>query len=123
MVGKEYPMFCTNCGNPVAEGAAFCVKCGAKPNAIRPASATDDPVVKWLLPVGRSGFAIAAGYLALFSVLVVPAPLALLFGVLALRDIKKHPEKSGRGRAWFSIVFGGLFTILLVILLVVPAMK
>ena len=116
-------MFCTNCGNPVAEGAAFCVKCGAKPNAIRPASATDDPVVKWLLPVGRSGFAIAAGYLALFSVLVVPAPLALLFGVLALRDIKKHPEKSGRGRAWFSIVFGGLFTILLVILLVVPAMK
>ena len=113
-------MFCTNCGNPVAEGAAFCTKCGAKTNAaVRPASAAGDPVVKWLLPVGRSGFAIAAGYLALFSVLVVPAPLALLFGILALRDIKKHPEKSGRGRAWFGIVFGGFFTILLVIMLVV----
>ena len=23
-------MFCTNCGNPAAEGAAFCTKCGAK---------------------------------------------------------------------------------------------
>lgn len=117
-------MFCTNCGNPVAEGAAFCAKCGAKTNAaVRPAATDDDAVVKWLLPVGRSGFAMAAGYLALFSVLVVPAPLALLFGVLALRDIKKHPEKSGRGRAWFGIVFGGLFTILLVVLLVGTAMQ
>ena len=26
-------MFCTNCGNPVDEGAAFCTKCGAKMNA------------------------------------------------------------------------------------------
>jgi len=26
-------MFCTNCGNPVDEGAAFCTKCGAKTNA------------------------------------------------------------------------------------------
>jgi len=117
-------MFCTNCGNPVEESAAFCTKCGTKTNAaVRPAATDDDAVVKWLLPVGRSGFAITAGYLALFSILVVPAPLALLFGVLALRDIKKHPDKSGRGRAWFGIVFGGLFTILLVILLVVPAMK
>lgn len=23
-------MFCTNCGNPVEEGAAFCTKCGTK---------------------------------------------------------------------------------------------
>lgn len=117
-------MFCANCGNQIDEGAAFCAKCGAKTNAaVRPAATDDDAVVKWLLPVGRSGFAIAAGYLALFSVLVVPAPLALLFGILAHCDIKKHPEKSGRGRAWFGIVFGGLFTILLILILVLNAMQ
>jgi len=58
-----------------------------------------------LLPVGRSGFAIAAGYLGLFAVIFFPAPLALLFGILAYRDIKRNPKKSGMGRAIFGIVF------------------
>ena len=123
-------MFCTKCGEKLADDAAFCTKCGINlsagapgPGTAAPSVNTPDALDRWLLPVGRSGFAIAAGYLALFSVLVVPAPLALLFGILAVRDIKKHPEKSGRGRAWFGIVFGGLFTILLVVLLVGTAMK
>ncbi len=34
-------MFCTNCGNPVDEGTAFCTKCGAKTNATVEASDTD----------------------------------------------------------------------------------
>jgi predicted acyltransferase len=71
-----------------------------------------------LLPVGRSGWAIAAGYLGLFSFLVVPAPLALLTGLLAVRDIKRHPEKHGMGRAGFGIVIGILGTGLLIFLLV-----
>jgi hypothetical protein len=77
-----------------------------------------DPVMRALLPVGRSGWAIAAGYLGLFSFLVVPAPLALLTGLLAVRDIKKHPEKHGLGRAGFGIVIGILGTGLLIFLLV-----
>lgn len=79
--------------------------------------------LKWIVPVGRSGFAIAAGYLALFSVLLLPAPLALLFGVLALADIAKHPEKSGKGRAWFGIVAGMLFTLLLLLFLLRLVLK
>jgi predicted acyltransferase len=71
-----------------------------------------------LLPVGRSGWAIAAGYLGLFAFLVVPAPLALLTGLLAVRDIKRHPEKHGMGRAGFGIVIGILGTGLLIFLLV-----
>jgi hypothetical protein len=64
-----------------------------------------------LLPIGRSGWAIASGYLGLFSVLFVPAPFALLTGILAVVDIRKHSEKHGMGRAVFGIVMGALGTI------------
>jgi len=70
-----------------------------------------------LLPVGRSGLAIAAGYLGLFAVLLVPAPFALLLGGLAVRDIRRHPDKHGMGRAVFGIVMGVLGSIALVVML------
>ncbi len=38
----------------------------------------DDPAMRWILPVGRSGWAIAAGYLGLFSVLGVFGPFAIV---------------------------------------------
>ncbi len=72
-----------------------------------------------LLPVGRSGFAIAAGYLALFSVLIIPAPFALLFGLLAIHDIRKSKDKietkHGMGRAIFGIVMGTLGSVILIL--------
>jgi hypothetical protein len=64
--------------------------------------------VRMLLPVGRSMWAIAAGYLGLFSVLFVPAPLALICGIMAIIDIKKHPDRHGMGRAIFGIVMSVL---------------
>ena len=69
-----------------------------------------------VLPVGRSLWAIAAGYVGLFSVLLIPAPLALLLGVVAIIDIKRHPKKHGMGRAIFAVVMGVLFTVLLAII-------
>jgi sugar phosphate permease len=77
----------------------------------------DDPAMRWILPVGRSGWAIAAGYLGLFAVLLVPAPFALATGLVALWDIRNHPEKHGMGRAWLGIVAGAIFTALLLYLL------
>ena len=71
-----------------------------------------------LLPIGRSPFAIIAGYCGLVSVLLFPAPFALLFGILALRDIKQHPDKGGKGRAIFGVVMGTIFSLLLLLLLV-----
>jgi hypothetical protein len=73
-----------------------------------------DVVTRMLLPVGRSGWAIAAGYLGLFAVLIVPAPLALICGVLAIRDFQRHPEKFGRGRAIFGLMMGTLGTLILI---------
>jgi uncharacterized protein DUF4190 len=83
------------------------------------AGLVDGDGMRYLAPVGRSGFAIAAGYLALFSVLLVPGPLALVCGLLGLRSIARRPELLGRGRAWFGIVAGGIATALLVFLLIV----
>ena len=77
-----------------------------------------DATLTYLVPTGRSGFAIAAGYLALFSVLLVPGPLALACGLLALRSIARRPELLGRGRAWFGIVAGSLATVGLVFVLI-----
>ena len=86
-------------------------------NLISPAAAAD-PSLKYLLPIGRSGWAIAAGYLGLVSVLLIFAPFALGTGIYALHDIREHPDRLGVGRAWFGIVMGTIFTALLLFALV-----
>jgi hypothetical protein len=72
-----------------------------------------------LLPIGpQSGLAIAAGYLGLFSLVFgVTAPLGIIFGVLALRDLRAHPEKRGKGRALTGIIIGSLITVVWVAIL------
>lgn len=79
----------------------------------------ENAVVRMILPVGRSGWAIAAGYLGLFSVLFVPAPFALLAGMLAVREIRRDPKLHGMGRAVFGIVMGGVWSVFLAIALAV----
>lgn len=77
--------------------------------------------MRMLLPVGRSGLAIAAGYAGLFAFLGIFAPVALVLGILAVRDLSKHPEKRGRGRAWFGLITGALCTVLLIVMIVAIA--
>lgn len=115
-------MYCPSCGTQMPEGAVACPGCGWK-EFVTPTSIENDPAMRILLPVGRSGYAIIAGYLGLFSLIVFPAPLALIFGLLALRDIKQHPDKGGKGRAIFGVVMGAIFTLVLLtfILLAVAA--
>ena len=72
-----------------------------------------DAAMRILLPINRSGYSIAAGYLGLISILLIPAPFALLFGFLGIRDIKNNDEKHGMGRAIFGIAMGAIFSILL----------
>lgn len=72
----------------------------------------NDAGTRMLLPVGRAGSAIVAGYLGLFSMLGIFAPFAVIMGVVALRSIKRDPSLHGAGRAWFGIVMGTLFTLL-----------
>ena len=75
----------------------------------------DDPIVRMALPVGRSAWAIIAGYFGLISVLILPAPIAVVTGLLAFREIRRNPKLGGRGRAAFALVMGIPGTILLLV--------
>ena len=77
-----------------------------------------DAAMRILLPVNRSGYSIAAGYLGLISILLIPAPFALLFGLLGVRDIKSNSDKHGMGRAIFGITMGSIFSILLLFFII-----
>lgn len=76
-----------------------------------PKSIGDDAGIRMLIPVGRSGWAIAAGYCGLFALIPLFAPIALIVSIIALIHLKKRPELHGKGRAIFGLVMGVLFTI------------
>jgi hypothetical protein len=115
-------MFCPKCGSANADNAYRCTSCGEVIQIVNvnapPRKLGDDPAIRLLLPVGRSGIAIAAGYAGLFALVCFPAPIALGLGIWALRDLKNHPDKHGKGRAVFGIVMGALGTLGLVLLLI-----
>ncbi len=77
----------------------------------------DDAAMRMFLPVGRSGWAIAAGYLGLFGLVVLPAPIALIVSIVAIRDLKRSREtdrpKYGMGRAVFGLIVGILGTLVI----------
>ena len=102
-------MFCPSCGKPTTPQQR-CSHC----QAMLPVTTTDDDAVGLLVPIKTSIWAIAAGYLALISVLLIPAPLALLTGIIALIHLSRSPGKRGKVRAWLGIVLGSLGTIGLV---------
>lgn len=79
----------------------------------------EDPMMRMIIPVGRSVWAIVAGYLGLLSVLLIPAPFALAAGIMAIYDMKKNPKKHGMGRAIFGIVMGLLGCIVGLLVLIV----
>jgi hypothetical protein len=119
------PFTCPHCGHQTLVQDQYvgqsgpCAGCGQMvtvfpPGAVPPfpvKSLGEDAGIRLLLPVGRSFWAIAAGYAGLFSVLLFPAPIALILSIIAIYDIKRHPDRHGMGRAIFGLVMGILFTI------------
>jgi len=114
-------MFCKECGNQIPDRAAICMKCGVPTAVTQISSNGSNAFVRMLLPVGRSGYAIAAGYLGLFSPLAIVGRLlgrefyfvfaifalsAIVFGILGIIDIRKNKDKHGMGRAVFGIAMG-----------------
>ncbi len=126
------PFTCPHCGHQTLVHDQYvgqsgpCASCGQTVTILRPGVVPLTPLpslgenagIRLLLPVGRSFWAIAAGYAGLFAVLCIPAPIALILGIIAIGDIKRHPDRHGMGRAVFGIVMGVLFTIGLIFLIV-----
>ena len=104
------PATCPSCKAPVGAGTRFCAGCGSPLSA--EATKQDLGGLTVALPVGRSALSIAAGYLGLFSILVLPAPFAVIVGIVALIDLKRRPHLLGRGRAVFGIVAGAVICLL-----------
>jgi DNA-directed RNA polymerase subunit RPC12/RpoP len=108
---------CLYCGQANAENNFKCTACGEPLHEPAPAPAQNTAGLGLILPVNISGWAIAAGYLGLISVLLVPAPFAVVTGILAIRDIRAHSGKHGMARAIFGIIAGSLGTLLLLLMI------
>lgn len=121
---QESTKTCPHCGKTIRAAAIKCRWCRAM--LYEPSRLEDDPALRLVLPVGRSGLAIAAGYLGLFAIIpLLGLPFAvgaLVTGVLAIRNIRRDPHLHGMGRAIFGIAVGSLMLVvnaLMIALLVV----
>jgi hypothetical protein len=89
-----------------------------QPYAGPPAKEGSGPgdAMHWIVPIGRSGASIAAGYVGLVSLFVwVLGPAAIGLGIWGLR--KARTGGHGSGRSVFGIVTGVLATIVGVVVL------
>ncbi|MBP5233664.1 MAG: zinc ribbon domain-containing protein [Planctomycetes bacterium] len=111
--------YCQHCGAQLSAENAVCGKCGCKNKIIAQApELSDSSIARMALPVGRTPLSIVAGYLGLLSLTFILAPVSLIVGLLAIRDLKAHPDMHGLGRAWFGTIMGGIFTAMAIIGLV-----
>ena len=113
-------MYCRKCGKELDYAAVECPECGVRTlrETRQPRNESNDKALGYIVPINVSGLSIAAGYMGLFSILPVFAPLAVLLGVLALNDLKKNPGRGGKGRAIFGIIMGSIFTVVLFFLVI-----
>lgn len=83
-----------------------------------PPNSNDSPAMRWIVPVGTSGWAIASGYCGLLSLaMCFLGPVAIFCGIMAIRETNADPNLSGLGRAIFGIVTGVVGTVGLALLL------
>jgi hypothetical protein len=88
------------------------------PGMAPPPPAGHDPALGLVVPINTSIWAIAAGYLGLLGLaLCFLAPFAILCGVMAFRDIRRHPGMRGHVRATVGIVLGLVGTLFLALVL------
>jgi type IV pilus assembly protein PilA len=117
-------MFCPRCGQTIAEGASFCASCGSQvsPAGVSPAMPGQPPAAGSPVPAQTSGKAIASLVLGLLSFSFLAAIPAVVFGHLALSEIKKSAGRiQGQGMAIAGLVLGYLGIVMLPFILIIAA--
>ena len=80
--------------------------------APEPSGAHPSDPVHWLLPTGRTGASIAAGYVGLVALFLWAfGPIALGLGIWAWRTSGVDGKAHGRGRAVFAMIAGAFGSI------------
>ena len=110
-------MFCSKCGKQNLDNAKFCSSCGT------PFSGTTQPqyapppqsqyTAQPAVAQHTSGMAIAS----LVFGIIGGSLFAIIFGAVALGQIGKNPNLSGKGLAIAGIILGVLWMIILVIII------
>lgn len=106
-------MYCQSCGIEYKPGDRFCSSCGGARLVQEKQLDQIEEELHLVIPMGTPISAVIAGYLGLFSVLVLPAPFAFGMGIVGLRQIKKSGKRYGKVRCWVGIILGGLVTLLI----------
>lgn len=105
-------MFCTACGTQLAETSNYCHHCGQGIHLRQQSLLEIENELRFLLTVGTPLSAVIAGYLGLLSILILPAPFAVIFGIIGPQRIRAKPGLHGAGRCWTGIALGTIFTVI-----------
>lgn len=109
---------CPVCALAIQDAAVRCRYC--KNWIVTPLGGAPYPTLVSSAPASTSGLAIASMVLGILWIYWIGSIVALVLGYLALREIRKDPQRmEGRGMALAGIVFGwvGVATLILVIIL------
>lgn len=116
-------MFCSGCGNNVSVGERFCKVCGkeASPGAAPP-PALGLPAEGTIFPAQTSGKAVASLVCGLFLFAFPASILAVIFGHLAVSEIRKSAGRiKGEGMAIAGLVLGYVGLAVIPVILIIAA--
>ena len=108
-------MECPKCGSALPDGELICTACGVTIDEAEPKEPSFGQEVQQ--NITKSLWGIAARGFACLSIFLLPAPLAIFFGIMALQEIKKYPQRRGKISAWAGIICGSIGTLLLLMVI------
>lgn len=111
---------CPSCSNPIPADVGFCPSCG-RDLTVSNAAPGPGPAPAQPVEAKTSGMAVASLIFSFFSLLLFPGILAIVFGHVSRRKIKRSAGKlKGKGVALAGLVLGYLQVLLIIAAIAIP---